>query len=175
VDSTGRRIVVDNRRMTRTRFSDDSPSYLYSFVEGDTLVACPKCGARAVSRRIGDDRPGWFAPRRLTCTGCSHTDDWHERDIARRWDRARDDFFDLPLWLQTPCCGDVLWVYNAEHLTVLESYVGARLRERSRDPAFGWANKSYFSRLPAWIKSGKNRDEVLAGLARLRERVASTR
>jgi hypothetical protein len=116
-------------------------------------------------------RAGWFAPRRLTCMSCSYAKDWASREIARHWRDARDDYFELPLWLQTPCCGEVLWAYSERHLTFLEDFVGARLRERVRDEKYGWSNKSLASRLPSWMKSGKNRDEILKGLARLRTRL----
>jgi hypothetical protein len=82
-----------------------------------------------------------------------------------------DDYFELPLWLQTPCCGEVLWAYNERHISFLEDFVGARLRERVRDGKYGWSNRSLASRLPAWIKSAKNRDEVMKGLSRLRARL----
>jgi hypothetical protein len=82
-----------------------------------------------------------------------------------------DDYFGLPLWLQIPCCGEVLWAYNERHLSLLEGFVAARLRERSRDERYGWSNRSLPSRLPPWIKSGKNREHVLKGLSRLRARL----
>ncbi len=84
----------------------------------------------------------------------------------------RDEFFGLPLWLQAGCCGELRWAYNAEHLAFLEAFVGARLRERRRSPEHGWSNGALVSRLPAWLKSRKNREEVLAGLARLRRTLA---
>ena len=83
---------------------------------------------------------------------------------------AHDDFFGLPLWLQTPCCGDVLWAYNAAHLEALEGYVSATLRTRRQDPDRGWANRSWTSRLPVWMKRARNRAAVAAGLKRLRLR-----
>ena len=50
-----------------------------------------------------------------------------------------DHFFGLPLWLQTSCCGQVLWAYNEAHLNFLESYVQSRLRERLPDDTLGLA------------------------------------
>jgi hypothetical protein len=76
---------------------------------------------------------------------------------------VRDDYFGLPLWLQTRCCGHVLWANNEGHLLFLERYVGAKLRERVPN-----RNGSLPSRLPTWIKLARNRDELLRCLARLR-------
>ena len=153
---------------------EDSGQGIHAFMD-DTLIVCPKCSSCAVSRRMqqGTRSEDWFAPRRLTCTRCSFTRDWAEREIARGWDRAEDDYFGLPLWLQTRCCGELLWAINEQHLAALEAFVGARLRERRHDEVAGWSNRSLPSRLPAWIKSGKNRDEVLQGLARLRARLVA--
>jgi hypothetical protein len=77
-----------------------------------------------------------------------------------------DWYFQLPLWLQTPCCGQILWAYNADHLAFLFSYVTADLREGNPH-----RNQSLASRLPGWMKSGKNRAQVTHGLQRLWERL----
>jgi hypothetical protein len=150
---------------------EDTGDGIYAFME-DTLVVCPQCSGRAVSRQVTtEERPGWFSPRRLGCTRCAYTKDWSNRAISRRWHEVRDDYFELPLWLQTPCCGEVLWAYNEAHLAYLEDFVRARLRERQRDPKYGWSNHSVASRLPQWMKAGKNREVVLKGLGRLRSRL----
>jgi hypothetical protein len=75
-------------------------------------------------------------------------------------------FRGLELWLRTPCEGRVLWAYDAAHLDFLERYVAAGLREQ--EPG----NTSLASRLPAWIKSRKNRAAVGRGLKRLRAMLA---
>ncbi|WP_088068111.1 hypothetical protein [Gottfriedia luciferensis] len=70
------------------------------------------------------------------------------------------------LWLQTHCCGKTLWAYNKEHLDFLENYVRASLRERVPK-----INSSLASRLPNWIKSAKNREEILKGITKLRKKL----
>lgn len=81
-----------------------------------------------------------------------------------------DWYFHIPLWLQTPCCGEVLWAYNEEHLAFLEAFVAAKQRTSVRDE-YGWSNRSLMNRLPLWVKQAKNCDEVLRGLGRLREKL----
>jgi hypothetical protein len=77
--------------------------------------------------------------------------------------------FDLELWLQVSCCGQMLWAYNGAHIAFLEQYIAATLRERRHDQ-WGWGrNSSLESRLPRWMQAGKNRSAVLKGLERLRE------
>ncbi len=61
------------------------------------------------------------------------------------------------------CCGQTLWAMNLEHLDFLERYVESDLRERIPN-----INKSLASRLPQWIKSKKNRNEILKGISKLR-------
>jgi hypothetical protein len=53
-----------------------------------------------------------------------------------------------------------LWAYNLDQLMLIRNYVDATLRERANwyDT---WQNTSLVSRLPIWIKRGKNRQELL--------------
>src|SRR5438874_5956664 len=80
-----------------------------------------------------------------------------------------DPFFDRPLWLQTPCCGHILWAYNSRHLDTLRSYVAADLRERT-GPTMGMLD-----RLPAWIKKANHRTEVLRAIDRLHDQLRHSR
>lgn len=140
------------------------------------LVVCPRCAARAIVR-------GDRSRARLVCSGCG---------LARRWDGERlhvlvdgapvvlvrgerawvdpdtgrgvrvfaepqgtDARFGTPVWLRAECCGgQLLWANNA-----------ARLREHAPGPA------PLSAKLPAWMKSAKNREEVLKHLQRLRRRL----
>jgi hypothetical protein len=81
---------------------------------------------------------------------------------------ARDWYFHLPLWLQTPCCGHILWARNRAQLAFLEGYVAAKLREDVPN-----INQSLVSRLPRWLKSAKNRADVLRGVERLKQKAAA--
>jgi len=99
---------------------------------------------------------------RLRCTGCGA-----ESDAPLRWSPIppgdpHDGLSGLPLWLQTPCRGHVLWAFSPAHLEWLRGYVGAELRERVPH-----VNASAASRLPTWIKLARNRSEVLRCLDRL--------
>jgi hypothetical protein len=98
------------------------------------------------------------------CSGCGHTTlaplSWSKVKTSRG--TAVDPIAGLPLWLQTPCCGEIFWAYNEHHLQFLKEYVGASLREREPNK-----NNSLASRLPLWMKQAKHRDEVLRCVARL--------
>ena len=125
---------------------------------------CSRCG-RWVERDFGRRlKPPRGRLGRVRCSGCGHTSLLPYLYWSSGVNEARDPYFGLALWLQIPCAGKVLWAWNEAHLTFLENYVGATLRERVPNQ-----NNSLASRLPTWIKDRKHREEVLDGLARLRQ------
>jgi hypothetical protein len=76
------------------------------------------------------------------------------------------------LWLQTETRHGAVWAYNLEHLNLLGRFVAASLRER--DPWYEHGRKmTCVARLPAWIKSAKNRTEVLRAVDRIRASVTA--
>jgi hypothetical protein len=145
---------------------------IYDFYE-EFLVVCPKCDKLAKviideaefeklpTRKTHKFRSRFFAPRRLVCLNCVHRDYWKGSRIATG--ASVDWYFRLPLWLEISCCGETLWAYNLKHLEYIEKYVAAKLRERTSKTA-----KSMVSRLPKWIKSAKNRAEILKAIGKLK-------
>ena len=148
----------------------DPPVWLQTLAIDDIDVVCPHCGCHAVVR--AEPVEGAFAmhwPRRFVCTGCVTASQWQPRGGSSSWGGPVDPYFRLPLWLQAQCCGGrTLWAFNEAHLAVLAGYVGAKLRER--DPQR--PGMTMVARLPRWLKSARNRDEVLRTLTRLRRRLA---
>ena len=131
----------------------------------EILVVCPKCSGMAkvilsgdVSAKLNDRL---FAHRRLVCTKCLHRDSWSGRQVSVGG--AADWYFGLQLWLTEPCCGEVLWAYNSVHLEIIEGYVAAKLRERTNK-----GRNSFLSKLPKWLKSAKNREEILRSIGKLK-------
>jgi hypothetical protein len=151
------------------RFNDDG--YGLSQFADVILVECPKCSQCA--QIIGT---------KLTCSHCALS-----KEVSRDWNfsaRANesnnkvpadgvDPFLNLPLWLKAPYKNEILWFYNKKHLEIVESYVEAKLRERSvadnGDSREG--NSRLFSRLPQWIKSAKNRDDILHLIKKLKQKL----
>ena len=76
-----------------------------------------------------------------------------------------DPHFGMPLLLADSGRHGSLWAYNEKHLHALMSYVSASLRERGVNAG----NASMFSRLPAWLKSAKNRESLTKRLAKLEQ------
>ena len=125
----------------------------------------------AVQLAMEHDAAGWErmrGARRVTCAGCGYVA-LADRTKHRVGARPADEHFDLPLWLQARCVGEVLWAYNEAHLAWLEQFVAARHRER-QEPYSG--NKTMASRLPRWMKSRENRSAVLSKLSELRARLS---
>lgn len=111
----------------------------------------------------------WW-PRRLSCTRCLYVDEWKSSVYCSQSDPV-DPYLGLPLWLQTSLGSDrVLWALLSEHLDLLAQYIGSTLRERRH----GGCGGSCLERLPAWMKSARNRDVVLRAVDRLRARAALT-
>ncbi|OLP20034.1 hypothetical protein BST81_01995 [Leptolyngbya sp. 'hensonii'] len=159
-----------------TRFRDYQTS-LAAF-EREVWVRCPRCQQATLSRCL-DQGLTW----RIACPHCGYIQSAF-RDAQRQrsqpwwtqgwWGEARkfggavDPLFGLPLWLQVPCCGQVLWVYNQAHLEFLEHYVRSTLRERQGSKG---NHHSMAVRLPRWIKQAQHREAVLKGLQQLKERL----
>lgn len=153
---------------------------LEDFVE-TIYVRCPRCQKRAQVRRLSSDEEvlladdsghhgAWhfrrsFRSRKLSCLHCSYTSIWKEK--VQRRGGPYDWYFQLPLWLQTPCCGKILWAFNEEHVSFLERYVSAKQRIKFYTEG-KVRNGTMASRLPIWIKSAKNRGEVVKGIERLK-------
>src|SRR5215203_4572804 len=149
----------------------DTGTRIYDFYE-EFLVVCPKCArlakvvideaefAKLPKRKLLKFRNRFFAPRRLICLNGLHRDFWKGNQILTGGNV--DWYFRLPLWLEISCCGTTLWAYNQQHLEMLESYVSAKLRARTVK-----GRSSVLSKLPKWIKSAKNRAEILRAIAKL--------
>lgn len=151
----------------------DQQQNIWAFTETMVLV-CPHCGAPAWSRRqetpaAASAAAGIFTDRRVTCTRCAFSKNWtgNATFAFSQREPVSDGYFELPLYLQTACCNDTLWVYNPSHLQLLQNWLSADLRQRQADPNWGWANQSYFPRLPKWLKSAKNRPAIATALAKL--------
>ncbi|MBX7055087.1 MAG: hypothetical protein K1X36_09045 [Pyrinomonadaceae bacterium] len=134
----------------------------------EILVVCPKCSGMAKVILSGDlpAKPtgDLFAPRRLICTKCWYRNNWAGRKVTIG--EAVDWFFGMPLWLTDSCCGEVLWAYNLRHLEMIEGYVAAKLRERTKG-----GRNSFLCKLPKWLQSAKNRDEIMRSIRRLKEKL----
>jgi len=71
---------------------------------------------------------------------------------------AAHPVFELLLWLQKSCCGgELLWACNLDHLSFVESFVAATIRERpdAVRAGDGYRRMSMVDKLPSWLRSAK--------------------
>jgi Zn ribbon nucleic-acid-binding protein len=156
--------------MNNRRFKDgqETISIISEPVFNDPiLIVCPSCGGRASVISFREDQSNQV---RATCFNCGYNDMkssetscfyWHARNPT-------DGYFGHELWLKKDCSGHSLWAFNMQHLSFLESYVSATLRERAGKGKTGWSNSCLASRLPKWIKFGKNRQAILKAIQELK-------
>jgi hypothetical protein len=154
---------------TPVRFHD--PRATRADFASSMLVRCPRCERiahfeqRACTPPDADGRR--FPHTRLVCRSCGLCR--IDKGPYRPSWRSGDQYYPA-LWLRTDTRHGELWAYNLQHLDLIRRLVAADLRERA--PWYDTGQKmTLVARLPAWIKSAKNREEVLRTVDRLRATV----
>ncbi|WP_328676113.1 hypothetical protein OG226_08490 [Streptomyces sp. NBC_01261] len=153
---------------TPVRFYD--PRATLADFASSILVRCPRCERIAhVERRPctppSADR-GAHPHSRLVCRSCGLCRDGSRPDRFSRYPAGSRP----ALWLRTSTGHGELWAYNLQHLDLIRRFVAADLRERA--PWYDTGQKmTLVARLPVWMKSAKNRAELLRAVDRLRATV----
>lgn len=142
-----------------TRFRDYTTCL--SEFEKEILIHCPQCDCCAQSIYIKDKNLG-----QITCVHCAYSKTADGK--IKHYGVAIDPLLSLPLWLQIPCCGEILWAYNISHLEFLEQYVQATIREGQGNTR---GHHSMAVRLPRWMKLAKHRKSILKDIQHLKERL----
>lgn len=155
-----------NFEQENERFQDGGKS-VYEFGD-EFLIVCPKCERQAkvlpVENKELKISQMLSAPRKMVCLNCGHNEVWKKTVVTTG--AAFDWYFKQPLWLKIECCQNILWAYNKRHLTFIEDYVGAKLRQRERGKIHSLASK-----LPKWIKDAKNRNDILKCIGKLKAKL----
>lgn len=141
-------------------------------VSSQRRVTCLRCGyARDAAnwRDRRESRPNWRKERRANGQRRQASSSWYTPPGAPHppHPSPTDTFLGLPLYLQTPCAGHILWALNPRHLAWLESFLAAGLRE----DAAPMRRKTAVSALPQWLILAHHRDEALRAVSRLRARL----
>jgi predicted nucleic-acid-binding Zn-ribbon protein len=110
------------------------------------LIACKSCMNKAIA--IKKDNL-----IKVTCIDCGY-------NKTHNHTMPNEDY-----WLSIELSHGLFWAYNYEHLEFLRQHISAELRERSLDDI---KNHSIGSRLPKWISSKKNREEILKVIEKLK-------
>jgi hypothetical protein len=151
-----------------TFYEDWNFEKIYGTAVGKAKQPCPNCGAKWLTAevKIKNNKP-FKDHAEVTCEGCNKTSylslSWHQDCDSNK---PLDPYFKYPLWLQIECVGETLWAFNEKHLNYLKNYVEADLRDD--DGRMSW---SIVSRLPKWITSAKNRQDILKAIVKLEKQI----
>ena len=107
---------------------------------------------------------GEWAKLKMKCENCGDECEYeaHLSRYYRNHGLVCDSIFGLPLWLQKEFRQDLFWAFNYDHLKLVEEFVQAKLRERGIDPKNSYKkNSALVRRLPVFISSAGNREEIL--------------
>ncbi|MFC4777300.1 hypothetical protein ACFO9Q_10950 [Paenibacillus sp. GCM10023252] len=134
----------------------DTGETIYSFFYNyDKLIECPECLHCITLKKDSAI---------IICYKCGYQSSLNSIDLfTSLWGRNEGTAYGYNLFLRTPVCGHELWVLNKEHLDYLEGYISSTNRRRIPN-----INQSVASRIPDWMKSSKNRLQVINALTKLR-------
>lgn len=155
------------KKAYKIRFKDNGER-LINFGE-EFLVVCPNCKncANVIPKykevKFNKNVYSQIDSAKLTCLSCGYSKIKEKVDTVYLGDY--DFYFKLPLWLEERCKKDKIWAYNYNHLNFLENYINSDIKEQDNT-----YNKSYISRLPAWIKKGSNKEDILKVIKILKEK-----
>ena len=143
-----------------SRFQDEQ--YTLSDFQKEVLIHCPRCAKQAIARVDYD-----LQKATLRCTACAyHKDVCTEAKINGSKANVilpAQAYFKASLWLQAPFREEEVWAYNYAHLTYLERYVAAELREHKDRHSF-----TLLEKLPRFYHLAKNRTALLQVFKKLK-------
>jgi hypothetical protein len=152
--------------MNLSRFQDNGETI--DIFRDKFLVRCPNCNSCAIVYRVAPQ--DCFSQARFSCKHCGLSRDRvKENSYQPSRDRVTDDYFFYPLWLQTSCCGEILWANNLPHLEFLEAFIIADLRESKQNNRYDRLNDTIASKLPKWMKSRQNREKIRKSIAKMKQ------
>ncbi len=125
---------------------------------------CPECGKR-ISLKI-DKVANKKESMKIPCKHCGFTESYKPKYIeyeivADDISNGEEPFFNVDLWLCKEYKGNLFWATNYKHLEYLKQYIEAKIRVRGYFYIDFRYNMTMAAKLPQFIKSGKNRDNLL--------------
>jgi hypothetical protein len=140
------------------RFQDENKILSHFYCE--VLVACPGCHNKASAKLDIDEKKA-----RLVCLHCGYN---KEKTTTIKpggtIEMPAHQFFDAQLWLQAPFKNEIFWAYNMEHLSYLQKYIAASLREHKDRTRF-----TLLEKLPKFYHDAKNREDLLKVIDKLQK------
>ena len=121
-------------------------------------IHCPDCG-----NAIDLQQKGVSVKRETIKVSCSNCD--FVGDFKPKYIEYHSNYIDAELWLKKDFKGELFFAYNYEHLDYLKQYIQAKIRER-KDGTY----TTMVEKLPQFIKSAKNREDLLRIIHQLEEK-----
>ena len=129
------------------------------------IVHCPSCNHKTTLANNASSR---FIEGKIVCPTCGFNKKLEEnssygistadgRIIESKAVMANPKGLKLTLWYSTNFKGNSFWAYNEVHLKFLFDFINSKHRDRSQ---INLKNRSIGSRLPKWISSSVNREEI---------------
>lgn len=142
-------------------------------------VVCPQCGDRGRVYPLRFARDPHESGGLYLCDSCALAITGLDSVATFLWNddvAPLDAVFHLPLWMQTPCCGHLLWAFNLRHLQLLIEIVGRPLTGEPGVSLIGEVGATVrrcmdlmqLAGLPGWLRAEENRAEVIVALNRLK-------
>lgn len=129
---------------------------------------CNSCAHPIVVKKFLQKQPVYEL--NITCPKCTKEENYQTKvtrlncpTVSNR--SYTDPWFGCELWLQYSFKSEIFWANNYEHLAYMKRYIQAGLRQRFNREFFTLAEK-----LPAFIKSEKNRDKLLKLINRIEKK-----
>jgi len=148
--------------MENQRFSDQKK--IISDFYDEVWVVCPVCSKKGIAKTDVEKRTA-----RLQCLSCGYNKNTTTETIIFKTKAnirtASHRFFEAELWLQYPFKEHVFFAYNGEHLSYLEQYISAVLREHKDRTGF-----TLLEKLPKFYHESKNREALLKIIEKLKKK-----
>lgn len=139
----------------------------------DVHNQCKACG-RYYRVDITDENKQHFNTLHVACSYCGHIMAGKVHKTAEDFfcyigeiKNACEPYFGLALWYSASFCSKVVWAINREHLTYLINYLDADLREKPNENS---SMKAQADHLPTFMKTAKNRTEIVKLLKNLEKK-----
>ncbi len=135
---------------------------------------CPTCGKQIKFKieRVTQKKE----KMKITCPHCQSTESYKPKYTklpttgygmfyGESQKSGKDCLFDAELWLAKKYKQNLFWANNYEHLEYLEDYIQAKIREPNEV-----MRMSMIAKLPLFIKSKKNRNDLLKIIEQLKNK-----
>jgi hypothetical protein len=139
------------------RFRDENLKLTDFFDE--VWVVCVACEKKAIAKTNEETKTA-----RMFCVNCGYN-----KEVTTKIGKngylsiAANSWFEADLWLSAPFKNEQFWAYNAEHLSYLERYISADLREQHKRSHF-----TLLEKLPKFYHEAKNREGLLKIIEKLK-------